>query len=155
LLLSVPSGEALLQQVGPAFEAYGSGDHEGALALFMSTVSGLDWATCRVLPGERVPGAVAHALNDADTFFGIELPAMTEWAFGPEQAAAINRPVLSVLGTETEPLWVEVADRLRSWLPQAEDCTIEGVGHLLHVQRPEPVARGMAGFLARNSMTGG
>src|SRR3954466_7312381 len=28
-LLSVPSGEAFFQQAGPAFEAYGSGDHEG------------------------------------------------------------------------------------------------------------------------------
>src|SRR5215218_2672130 len=28
-LLSVPSGEAFLEQAGPAFEAYGSGDNEG------------------------------------------------------------------------------------------------------------------------------
>ena len=29
---------------------------------------------------------------------------------------------------------------------------IEGVGHLLHIQRPEPVARGMATFLERNAI---
>ena len=95
----MPSGEAFFQQAGPAFEAYGSGDHEGALAIFMSVVSGLDWATCRAVLEERVPGAVAQAIKDADTFFGIELPALAEWAFGPEQAAAIHCPVLSVLGT--------------------------------------------------------
>ena len=87
-LLSVPSGEAFFQQVGPAFEAFGSGDNEAAFAIFMSAVSGLDWATCRVVL-ERVPGTVAQAIKDADTFFGIELPALTEWAFGPEQATAI------------------------------------------------------------------
>jgi pimeloyl-ACP methyl ester carboxylesterase len=151
-LFSVPSGEAFFQQAAPAFEAYGSGDHEGAFAIFMSAVSGLDWATCRAVLEERIPGAVAQAIKDADTFFGIELPALTEWVFGPEQAAAINQPVLSVLGTQTQPLWVEVAAFLRSSLPHVEDCTIDGVGHLLHIQRPEPVAQRMAEFLERNSM---
>jgi pimeloyl-ACP methyl ester carboxylesterase len=153
-LLSVPSGEAFFQQVGPAFEAYANGDHEGALAIFMGAVSGLDWATCRVALDELLPGAVELAIKDADTFFGIELPALTEWTFGPAEAAAISQPVLSVLGTETQPLWVDVADFLRSSLPHVEDCTIDGVGHLLHIQRPEPVARAMAEFLARNSTTG-
>ena len=153
-LLSVPSGEAFLEQAGPAFEAYASGDPAGALAIFTSAVSGLEWTTCRALLEERVPGAVEQAIGDADTFFGIELPALTEWTFGREQAAAIHQPVLSVLGTETQPLWVEVAEFLRSTLPQVDECTIDGVGHLLHIQRPEPVARGMAEFLERHSMRG-
>jgi pimeloyl-ACP methyl ester carboxylesterase len=151
-LLSVPSGEAFLNQASPAFEAYASGDHSGALAMFMSAVSGLDWPTCQAVLEECMPGSVEQAISDADTFFGIELPALTGWAFDAEQAATILRPVLSVLGGETQPLWVEVADFLRSSLPQVEDCTIDSVGHLLHIQRPEPVARGMAEFLERHSM---
>jgi pimeloyl-ACP methyl ester carboxylesterase len=151
-LLSVPSGEAFLNRAGPAFEAYASGDHAGALAMFTSAVSGLDWPTCQALLEQRMPGSVEQSIRDADTFFGIELPALTEWAFDAEQAAAIRQPVLSVLGAETEPLWVEVADLLRSSLPQVEDCTIDGVGHLLQIQRPEPVARGMAEFLGRHAM---
>ena len=95
---------------------------------------------------------VAQSIKDADTFFGIELPAVTEWTFGAEQAAAIHRPVLSVLGAETQPLWVEIAEFLRSSLPYVEDCTIEGAGHLLQIQRPEPVARAIAEFLTRNSI---
>jgi pimeloyl-ACP methyl ester carboxylesterase len=153
-LLSVPSGAAFFQQAGPAFEAYGSGDHEGAFGIFMSVVSGLDWETCRALLEERAPGMVAQAVKDADTFFGVELPALGEWNFGTEQAADIHRPVLSVLGADTQPLWVEVAAFLRSSLPYVEECTIEGVGHLLHVQRPEPVAQAMAEFLTRNSIAG-
>lgn len=153
-LLSVPSGEAFFEQVGPAFEAYGSGDPERALASFVSAVSGLDWATCRAVLDASVPGAVAQAVKDVDTFFGIELPALAEWAFSAEQAAAIQCPVLSVLGADTLPLWVEVADFLRSSLPDVEDCLIDGAGHLLHIQRPRPVARGMAKFLRRNPMTG-
>ena len=151
-LLSVPSGQSFLEQAGPALEAYGSGDHSRALAMFMTAVSGLDWPACRALLEERVPGAVAQAVADADTFFGVELPALTEWEFGPEQAAAIDRPVLSVLGSHTQPLWVEVAGFLRASLPQVEELTVDDVGHLLHIQRPKPVARGLAEFLERNAI---
>ena len=153
-LVAVPSTEAFLQQIGPALEAYGSGDHEGALAIFMSVVGGVDWETGRALLEARLPGAVAQAIKDADTFFGVELPALAEWVFGPQQAAAIRQPVLSVLGTDTQPVWVETAEFLRSVLPQVEECTITGVGHLLHIQDAEPVARVMTGFLARHPMTG-
>ena len=149
-LLSVPSGELFLEQAGPAFEAYAGGDHARALALFMTVVSGLDWPTCRALLEDRTPGAVAQAVADADTFFGVELPALTDWVFGPQQAAAIDQPTLSILGSRTEPLWLEVADFLRRSLPRVEELTIEGVGHLLHVQRSEPVARGMRDFLRQN-----
>lgn len=151
-LLSVPAAAGFLQKAGPAFEAYGRGNHEAALQLFMTAVSGLDWDACRTVLDDRVPGALTAAINDADTFFGVELPALVAWAFGPAQAAAISQPVLSVLGDQTEPLWIEVADVLRSWMPQVEDCTIEGAGHLLHIQRPEPVARALAGFFARHAM---
>ena len=150
-LLSVPAGAAFFEAAGPAFEAYGNGDHEDAFAIFMSVVGGVDWATCRAALEAGVPGSVAQAVKDADTFFGVELPALGEWAFGAEQAATITCPVLSVLGSDTQPLWVEVAAFLRSSVANVEECTIDGVGHLLHIQRPEPVARAMAEFLARSS----
>jgi pimeloyl-ACP methyl ester carboxylesterase len=154
-LLSVPSGAAFLEDASPAFAAYGRGQHEEAVATFMRLVSGLDWSTCRALLDERIPGAVAQAVKDADTFFGIELPALTTWSFETEDAAAIDCPVLSVLGADTLPLWVDVAAFLRSNVPRVEECTIDGIGHLLHVQRAEPVARAMASFLEKNSMAGG
>jgi pimeloyl-ACP methyl ester carboxylesterase len=152
-LVSLPLGQAFLRSAGPVFEAYASGDHSGAFAMFVAGASGLEWEACRALLEERIPGVVAQSIKDADTFFGVELPSLLAWTFGPEQAAAIHRPVLSVLGAETQPLWVEIAEFLRSSLPYIEDCTIEGVGHLLQIQRPEPVARAMAEFLRRNPVT--
>jgi pimeloyl-ACP methyl ester carboxylesterase len=153
-LVSLPLGAAFLQAASPVFEAFGSGDHACALAMFVAAASGLEWQACRALLEERIPGVVAQSIKDADTFFGVELPAVAMWTFGPEQAAAIDKPVLSVIGAETQPLWVEIAEFLRSSLPRVEELTIDGVGHLLQIQRPEPVARGMAGFLARHSMVG-
>ena len=120
----------------------------------MSLVSGLDWEACRALLEQRIPGVVAQSVKDADTFFGVELPGLGQWVFGAEQGAKIHQPALSVLGTQTQPLWVEVAERLRAWLPNVEECKIDGAGHLLHIQPPTPVARGIADFLGRNAMTG-
>src|SRR5215216_4466587 len=151
-LLSLPLGGAFLEAAGPVFEAYGSGDHAGAFAMFAAAASGLDWGECRALLEQRISGVVAQSVSDADTFFGVELPAVAEWTFGPERAAALRRPVLSVLGAETRPLWVEIAEFLRAALPHVEELTIDGAGHLLQIQRPEPVARAIAAFLARNSM---
>ena len=153
-LISVPSLEAFFTQVEPAFEAYASGDHAGALAIFMSVVSGLDPTRAAALLEERIPGAVAQAIRDADTFFGVELPALTEWRFGAEEAARLDRPVLSVVGSETQPVWVETAELLRSSLPHVEESRIKGAGHLLHIQRSEPVAQAMAEFLTRNPISG-
>ncbi len=151
-LLSVPGAAAFMQKAGPAFEAYAAGQHETALAVFMSAVSGLDWEACRTVLERQVPGAVTMALEDVDTFFGVELPALGAWTFGAAEAARITQPVLSVLGTDTEPLWVEIAGLLRSWLPRVEDCTIDGAGHLLQLQRPSAVAEALAGFFGRHRM---
>jgi pimeloyl-ACP methyl ester carboxylesterase len=152
-LLAVPGVPAFFQTVEPAFEAYAAGEHEKALAIFMTVVSGLDWSTCRALVEARIPGAAADALKDADTFFGIELPALGQWTFDGRSAAAISQPALSVVGSETHPLWKETADLLRCSLPHVEECRIEGVGHLLQMLRPEPVARGIARFLERHTMS--
>ena len=149
-LLSAPSAAGLMEKAGPAFEAYGAGDPATAVAVFLSAVSGLEGPACRMLIENRVPGATAQAVKDADTFFGVELPGLGAWTFGAEQAAGISQPLLSVRGTDTEPLWVEVADLLRSWIEQVEDCTIEDTGHLLHIQRPQPVAESIAAFLGRH-----
>jgi pimeloyl-ACP methyl ester carboxylesterase len=153
-LVSLPLGQAFLKSAAPVFEAYRSGDHSGAFAMFIAAASGLEWEECRALLEVRIPGVVAQSIKDADTFFGIELPALTEWTFGAEQAAAIKRPVLSALGVETQPLWVEIAEFLRSSLPYVEERTIAGVGHLLQIQRPEPVAQAMAEFVTRNPIAG-
>jgi pimeloyl-ACP methyl ester carboxylesterase len=151
-LLSVPGAAALLDKAAPAFEAYGAGDHEEAVLGFLSVVSGLDSRTCRAVIDEQVPGGIAQAIQDADTFFGIELPALAAWKLDADEVATLSQPVLSVRGTDTDRLWVEVAELLHSRLPRAEELVIEGAGHLLHMQRPEPVVRGVAEFLDRHPM---
>jgi pimeloyl-ACP methyl ester carboxylesterase len=151
-LLGVPSADAFLEQAGPALTAYAAGERERAMATFMSMVCSLDWETCRATVDQHVPGGVAQAVRDADNFFGSYLPALAAWRFESSQASLIAQPVLSVLGASSHRLFTESDDLLHSWFPQIEHCTIEGVAHLLHLQRPEPVARCVAEFFARHPM---
>ena len=151
-LLTMPSAPAFLAKAGPAFDAFGSGNRERALELFMTAVSGLPWEHCRSLLDTRVPGAIAQSIKDADTFFGVELPALTQWTFTAEQAAKIRQPALSILGSKTEPLWLEVDAMLRSAMPDIESVTIRDVGHLLHIQDPRQVAQAFAAFIDRHSI---
>jgi pimeloyl-ACP methyl ester carboxylesterase len=152
LLLGVPSAGAFFEKAGPALAAYGAGDRDGAMARFLSMVCSLDWESCRKVIDKHIPGGVAYAMKNADNFFESYLPALQTWEFGPKQAASISQPMLSVLGTETERLFLDGHELLHTWFPQIQDCKIEGVAHLLHMQRPEPIARGLAQFFARHAM---
>ena len=151
-LLSAPSVGAFLEKAAPALATHGAGDGDEAMAQFLSVVCSLDWETCRKLIEEHVPGGVARAMRDADNWFCGYLPALKAWQFGPDQAAKIAQPVLSVLGTDTEQWFVDCDALLHSWFPRVEDCSVDGVAHLLHMQRPEPVARGVAAFFARHPL---
>jgi pimeloyl-ACP methyl ester carboxylesterase len=151
-LVGAPSAGAFFQKVGPALAAYGSGDRDGAMARFLSVVSSLDWETCQTVIDQHVPGGVARAMAHADDLFASYLPALQGWQFGADQAAALSQPVLSVVGTDSERLFLDGHELLQTWFPHVEECRIEGVAHLLHMQRPAPVARGLAEFFARHPM---
>ena len=95
-----------------------------------------------------------QAIVDADNFFESYLPALSGWQFGQAEIATVCQPVLSVLGTETEEFFSESHELLHSWFSQVEDCKVEGVAHLLHLQRPEIIVEAVAEFFSRHPMAG-
>jgi pimeloyl-ACP methyl ester carboxylesterase len=119
--LTTPAGAAFTRAVAPLVDRYEAGDAEGAVHGFL-------------------------AVKDAATFFERELTGPT-WTFGPEQAAAITCPVLSVLGSNSSPLFVESRQLLHAWFPACQDSNIVGATHLLQMQAPGPVAAAIAAFL--------
>ena len=147
-----PSAGAFFEKAGPAVAAYSGGDREAAMAMFLGVVCSLEWPACRDVIERHVPGGVALALSQADDFFGSYLPAIGAWQFGQDQVARVKQPVLSVVGTDSERWFLDSHELLRGWLPQIEECRVEGVAHLLHLQRPEPVARGLAEFFGRHAI---
>jgi pimeloyl-ACP methyl ester carboxylesterase len=152
-LLSLPSAQAVLAKAAPALEAYGDGRTADAVAMFLSAIGQMDRGECEATLEQQVPGEIARAVDDADTLFGAEVPAVMAWSFGTAEGACIDVPVLSLRGADTGQLWVDIAALLRLCVRDVEECVVEGAGHLLQLQRPEPVARAIAEFLARHPIT--
>jgi pimeloyl-ACP methyl ester carboxylesterase len=141
--LTTPAGAAFARAVAPLVERYEAGDAEGAVHGFLGLVGDRNW---REAMEQTVPGGIEQAVKDAAIFFERELTGPT-WNFGPEQAAAITCPVLSVLGSNSSPLFVESRQLLHAWFPACQDANIVGATHLLQMQAPGPVAAAIAAFL--------
>ncbi len=153
-LRMVPNGQANMERVFlPVMKAYHSGNKRAAIEIFSDAVFGPNW---QATVEQIIPGAVEQAANCAELFFNQEIPAIQAWQFGPQQAAAIRQPVLSVLGTSSTQFEFvkEVRLLLHSWFPQAEDLDVPTT-HLLQMQDPKGVAQGLADFFARHPMMQG
>jgi pimeloyl-ACP methyl ester carboxylesterase len=151
-LLTVPSRQQLMEPLGPVAQMYEAGDKAGAVDAFLQAVCGAGY---RGALDRTVPGGFAQAASDADTFFGIEMPALQEWSFTPEAAGRITQPVIAVLGADSDavwPGWGEGHRRVREWLPQAEPLVVPGATHTLQMQNPRGVAEGLAAFFARHPL---
>ena len=151
-LMDVPSAQQLMEALGPAVAKYQAGDKAGAVDTFLRAVVGPD---SRRLLDEVVPGGYQQAVDDADTFFAQEMPALQEWRFTREEARRITQPVLAVLGADSSALWPgfgECHALLREWLPQAEGFTLPGATHALQMQNPGPLAQAVVAFLARHPL---
>src|SRR5688572_22335786 len=117
-LPAAPSAVAFFEKQAPAFAAYGAGDGDLAMSRFLSVVSSLDWETCQGVIDKYIPGGVARAMAHVDDLFGSYLPALQAWQFGADQAATISQPVLSVVGTDSERLFLDGHELLHTWFPR-------------------------------------
>ena len=145
-LLAVPSAPFAAEAIGQ----YRSGDRPTAVDTWMRGVCGPEY---REVLDDALPGAFDQAVADADTFFAGELPALRAWPFGAEEAARVIQPALVVLGGRSNEVNITFAQRnelLLSWLPNAEPFVLKDATHLLQVQDPAGMARGLAAFLARH-----
>jgi pimeloyl-ACP methyl ester carboxylesterase len=146
-LVMVPSSKAFFESVAPAIERYASGDATGAVDAFMKLVGGQEW---RKTVGRSVPGGPEQAEKDARTFFEVELPALGSWTFDAAKARRISCPVLYVIGAGSGPLFEEGRQLIHSWFPQTRDLVLPDANHLLQMQNPSAVAKGVSEFLALN-----
>ncbi len=146
--LPVPSAKAGFERIFPPVrQAYGAGDKAKALDIFSTAVAGPNWQS--IVEG-AVPGAVEQAVKDVDTVMR-ELPIVQAWQFGPKEASAIRKPVLSVIGVNSPEFQLEGRQLLHTWFPQTEDLDVKAE-LLVQMQDPEGVAHGLAEFFARHPM---
>ena len=145
-----PASQELSRRMALGFQRYRENDRIGAVDGFLTAV---------FAPGYRqfldrvIPGGWEQAVHDADMFFGIEVPELQRWQFGAAEAGRITAPVLSLVGSESDPAFSEIEELLRGWLPQLETTRVQGVNHLLHLKRPQVVAETVATFLAQHPLT--
>lgn len=142
-LMAVPSPP----EVPRALELYRAGDTAIAVQTFLRGTCG---PNARPVLENVLPGAVQQLVEDADTFFGHELPALRQWTFGPDEARRITQPVLAVLGENSDFRFQERQQLLLEWLPNVEPFLLVNAGHLLHLENPRGLAQGMVAFLARH-----
>lgn len=88
---------------------------------------------------------------DPSLRFGGFGPFRPEWSM--ERAPGIGVPFLGVLGLEVEEMgWGSRPEDIEPYLPPgAEFHSLEGVGHFVHVERPDLIAGLVLDFLARRS----
>ena len=146
----ISSSAAVAAALQPVIAAYRSGDTAGAIDGFLRHVCGDDY---RSALEQVIPDAFDEALAEADLFFQAEMPAVQQWSFGPGDAEHVRQPTLNVLGANSAPRFVEGAALVQSWLPHAERLTIPDAGHLLMIQNPTAVARGLQDHIARHPIS--
>jgi 3-oxoadipate enol-lactonase len=144
-LMTVPSPP----EVPQALELYRAGDTTTAVDTFLRGTCGPHY---RAVLEKAIPGAVAQALADADTFFRHELPALRQWPFGPDEARRVRQPVLAVVGENSDSRFHQRQKLLLEWLPNVEPFVLRGAGHLLHLENPSGMADGLAAFFARHPL---
>src|SRR5258705_9157177 len=147
---SVRQAEFVRSVLMPALERYGAGDKAGAIDTWMQGVCGPNY---RAVLERAVPDAFEQALADADTYFGQEIPAVQQWSFTQEDASRITQPVLSLLGAKSDPLFRERRQLLLAWLPNVEPFELPEATHLLYVENPRDMAKGLVGFFARHPVS--
>jgi pimeloyl-ACP methyl ester carboxylesterase len=143
----ISSSEQVAAALKPIVAAYRSGDTAGAVDAFLRHVCGDGY---RAVLDRAVPGAFGEALDEADLFFQAEMPAVQQWSFAPSDADRITQPTLNVLGAHSAARFVEGSELLQSWFPHAERLSVPDAGHLLMVQNPTALARGLSDFFSRH-----
>jgi pimeloyl-ACP methyl ester carboxylesterase len=150
LLGAVPSGPAFGEKMAPIIKLYTNGDKFGAADAFLKEVNGDNY---RQVIDDRLPaGAFDLALADLDTFFQVEMPALQEWRFTADDAKRITLPVVSVIGNDSAPVFIESHDLVMQWFPQAEELRIPEATHGLQMINPRAIAEGLSRFFAQHAL---
>jgi pimeloyl-ACP methyl ester carboxylesterase len=147
-MLAAPSFADFGAGAGVIGEIYQKGDAEGTLVAFLTAVGGDD-PVARV--SKTLPSSWhERALADLPALFEADLPSLGGWQFTEAQARSINQPALNVLGSNSAPLFADSHRLLADWLPAAEPFVLDGATHLLQIDDPDGIAKGILNFVGRH-----
>jgi len=145
------SGQGYRDSLTRGSERFKHGNAEAIVEEFLEARRpGLRNTVDRVLPG-----AYEMAVADAGTAFERDTPEFLAWRFGDAQAREVKRPVLSVLGAESNAIWDRFGETHR-WLldqiPGAEEFILPRSAHFMQLENLSGLIDGLTGFWSRHRM---
>lgn len=147
-IFAVPAAAEFMEGAQAIAGIWASGDKAGAVGAFLQAVGGPDY---RAAVDQTVPdGWFDQAVSEVDVLFEVELPALGEWLFGPEQAAGITLPSIALLGEQSAEIFQQGFAWQQEHLPGVETFTVPGANHILQMMNPSAVAGALASFVARH-----
>jgi pimeloyl-ACP methyl ester carboxylesterase len=124
-----------------------------AINSFLNLVGG---ARCHNLVDKILPGAIYQAIVDADSLFKIDMPAMQLWKITQEIRTHYNsnnsKPILSVHGLDSKPMFAEMHELVLKWFPQAEASVLPRATHWLQLTNLKGLAERLDAFFAMHSI---
>ena len=151
----IPNSQKYIQEHIPIIQMYEKGDKAQAIDGFLDLVGG---TRCHNLLDKILSGAFEQAVVDADSLFKIDMPAMKSWKITQEEiTTCINdnndsKPVLSVHGSDSKPMFAEMHELVLKWFPQAEALVLPKATHWLQLTNPKGLAEGLDAFFAMHSI---
>lgn len=134
LIGQVPSREMFTASLQPSLEKARTGDFEGAATTFLAALG----ATEELMEG-ALPGSWSAMLEDAPTWFQVELPASAGWTPEPAHVEAIEVP-LAFLSANELPPFRETGELLQTWQPALTRLDITTDHHFFPITATEETA---------------
>ena len=125
-------------------ERLAAGDRDGALAMFLSEVVGMDAIDLVIYRADPIWPTRAAA---AGTILR-ELEAEADPAASLERLGAVRQPVLQLLGGESLPVFGNATFALDERLADGRIVVIDGARHAAHHTHPDQVVAAVRTFLA-------
>ena len=150
LLSLVPSGGQFKEWAASVRKIYDSGDKTAAMDMVLAGAYGQDYR--RFTDAALPTGWFDRAVSDIDTFFQVELGAMQRWNITTEDLKHTRHSVLSMRGSDTLPVFSEVADLMQEWIPKIETVSIPHATHDMPGRNPAAVATGLVEFFTMNDL---
>lgn len=130
-------------------QAYESGNKTGAIDHMLQMIGGREY---RDMTERVLPSSFDQAVADADSLFKIDMPAMRSWSIRREDLRRIDVPILSVLGSDSQPMFGETCEVVRQWFPKSEMLLVQNATHWLRLTNPIGLAEGLVNFFRKHSI---
>jgi pimeloyl-ACP methyl ester carboxylesterase len=144
IMHNIKSKDTLMIEIGKLVQMYARGDKNQAVDRFLSLVAGPDYKQIldNMLPAE----SSNNLIHDCDTYFKYELQSIIDWKFTRQMAESINKPILSVVGSNTLPIFKEMHEEILLMLPQSKAMVLPRASHFVQLTNPKQLAEYMAQY---------